>query len=62
MESPHRRELLLEEALTSCSIVSPYGRRGLDKRRSFIDDSVRHDAPHNRVEMEGLHRWAVAAA
>ncbi len=29
---------------------------------AFIDDHVRHEAPHNRVEMKGLHRQAVAAA
>ncbi|MDA8038449.1 MAG: helix-turn-helix domain-containing protein [Actinomycetota bacterium] len=29
---------------------------------AFIDDYVRHEAPHNRVEMKGLHRQAVAAA
>lgn len=29
---------------------------------AFIDDHVRHEAPHNRVEMKGLHRRAVAAA
>jgi transposase len=29
---------------------------------AFIKDYVRHEAPHNRVEVKGLHRWAVAAA
>jgi hypothetical protein len=28
----------------------------------FIDDHVRHEASHNRVEAKGLHRWAVAEA
>ena len=28
----------------------------------IVDDHVRHEAPHNRVEMKGLHRQAVAAA
>jgi hypothetical protein len=29
--------------------------------RMFAEDVVRHEAPHNRVEMKGLHRLAVAA-
>ena len=31
-------------------------------RTLFIDDAVRHEAPYYRVEVEDLHRWAVAAA
>ena len=27
-----------------------------------VDETVRHEAPCDRVEVRGLHRWAVAAA
>ena len=30
---------------SSCSIVTPYGRRGLDKERSFIDDTCVQNSP-----------------
>jgi transposase len=29
---------------------------------AHFDETVRHEAPGNRVEVKGLHRWAVAAA
>ena len=38
-------------------------RKGLATYRivRYADDFVRHEAPHVRVEMKGLHRWPVAA-
>jgi len=29
---------------------------------AWVDESVRHEALFDRVEVKGLHRWAVAAA
>jgi len=37
-------------------------RAGTNKRYVYTYPSVRHDAPCDRVEVKGLHRWAVAAA
>lgn len=35
----------------------------LDELLAFYDfPAVRHEAPHHRVEVRDLHRWAVAAA
>jgi len=31
-------------------------------RKIWSTNPVRHEAPHDRVEMKGLHLWAVAAA
>ena len=55
-----------------CSIVIPplvgveaiAASPGLSNPKGFVpvDDHVRHEAPHNRVGMKGLHRQAVAAA
>ncbi|MDA8040074.1 MAG: FAD/NAD(P)-binding oxidoreductase [Actinomycetota bacterium] len=55
-----------------CSIIIPplagveavAASEGLANPKGFVpvDDHVRHEAPHNRVEMKGLHRQAVAAA
>jgi hypothetical protein len=36
------------------------GRTG--KQAVYTYPSVRHEAPCDRVEVKGLHRWAVAAA
>ena len=31
-------------------------------RKIWSNNPVRHEAPHDRVEVKGLHCWAVAAA
>ena len=31
-------------------------------KQIWSNNPVRHDAPFDRVEVKGLHRWAVAAA
>jgi hypothetical protein len=37
------------------------GKAGWDLLRACIWDFVRHEAPHHRMEVEGLHRRSVAA-
>jgi hypothetical protein len=37
------------------------GRIGAVRSKAWIWDFVRHEAPHYRMEVEGLHRRSVAA-
>jgi RNA-directed DNA polymerase len=42
--------------------IQRHQQRGSQRRYVYTYPSVRHDAPCDRVEVKGLHRWAVAAA
>ncbi len=51
------------EALGPAWTRAKHRRAGMPTMRivRYADDFVRHEAPHVRVEMKGLHRWPVAA-
>jgi transposase len=57
----------LAGVLAACSdLLAPLAakitERNAEAAHLHVDETVRHEAPCDRVEVRGLHRWAVAAA